>query len=289
VTPYNASELVFLNFTSDVECWFNLRPNTSAGFGANSDHFTLLAQERSTPITIGLNSEPPATITAATTSMTMAGGANTQPTTTASGGRAGADTLSTGAVETGGLSDGAKIGLGIGLGVGLSILIAVAAALLYLRRRDQRHEYSDSKYGDYKLGGDSASTFFPRANPTGHIRNTSSLSAARHIRELNNPQKMDQIQTPGVEGVALASIETSNYGPTSTVNDGTIIGSGPVASRVAVPEVTSLSQHAAMEEWELQQKYIWEPPKPAPQRHELSGLSQPHELDGSNQEQELPA
>ncbi|KAH6844922.1 sulfate transporter family-domain-containing protein [Chaetomium sp. MPI-CAGE-AT-0009] len=43
---YNATVPITLDFTSATPCWFNLRPGTVAGFGANSRYFDLIDEER---------------------------------------------------------------------------------------------------------------------------------------------------------------------------------------------------------------------------------------------------
>ncbi|KAH8600684.1 hypothetical protein B0O99DRAFT_736732 [Bisporella sp. PMI_857] len=42
VHPFNSSALVLLNWTDVDDCYFNLRPNTSTGFGANSPHIKVV-------------------------------------------------------------------------------------------------------------------------------------------------------------------------------------------------------------------------------------------------------
>jgi hypothetical protein len=46
VPGYNATVPILLNYTSATPCWFNLRPGTKPGFGANSPQFNILGEER---------------------------------------------------------------------------------------------------------------------------------------------------------------------------------------------------------------------------------------------------
>ncbi|KAH8683242.1 hypothetical protein BGZ60DRAFT_215130 [Tricladium varicosporioides] len=106
--PYNASELVLLNFDNVASCYFNLRPNTSTGFGANSPTFKYILTQRS-QTTLGV-SEPTGT---------------TAPTSVPPN-------------NNGGLSTGAKAGIGIGVALGVIAIFSMVAFFLWQRRRGGR-------------------------------------------------------------------------------------------------------------------------------------------------------
>ncbi|KAH6684240.1 hypothetical protein B0J14DRAFT_646149 [Halenospora varia] len=112
VQPYNASELVLLNFDSVASCYFNLRPNASAGFGANSPTFKYILTQRS-QTTLG-PSEPTDTSSPTVTA--------TPPTSAPSS-------------DNGGLGTGAKAGIGIGVALGVIAIVGAIAFFLWRRRR----------------------------------------------------------------------------------------------------------------------------------------------------------
>jgi hypothetical protein len=121
VTPYNGSQLVDLIWQGIATCNFDLRPNASAGYGANSPSFTVLPTARAVSTTVGL---PTATSTSTTTSS-----ASSTPTATAS------NTGTAVPFTKSGLSSGAKAGIGVGVAIGVIGLLAAGIAFFFLRRR----------------------------------------------------------------------------------------------------------------------------------------------------------
>ncbi|KAI1267390.1 hypothetical protein F5Y18DRAFT_425233 [Xylariaceae sp. FL1019] len=129
VNPFNSSALIDLDWTgSETPCWFDLRPDTTAGHGANSPHFAYIASER-TSTTVGIptttqNISPSNSAAFPTTSTTSSITSSTAETTQISDSRASSNALSTGAIA------------GIGVGVGLVVIgLAVAAAIVFMRRK----------------------------------------------------------------------------------------------------------------------------------------------------------
>ena len=148
VDAYNASALVDLKFyDSNGLCWFDLRPNSSAGYGDNSPNFQILSEQRATSTTLGL-AQPYAAATSSGGGAT--GTSGTRPTDTA---------------DTGdrGLSVGAKAGIGIGVALGVIGIACLAAAVWYHRRRGKEQgrvreetnaEKESDKYPVFGAGSD---------------------------------------------------------------------------------------------------------------------------------------
>lgn len=130
--PFNGSTLVLLNWTSSTPCYFDLRPDTQAGHGANSDSFTLEVDVKG-QTTAGLE-PPPATSASTTSSTTTSSTATSSSAAGGAGGSAGASSPSTTSSASSGLSAGAAAGIGIGVGL-LVILLAAAAGAWFWRRR----------------------------------------------------------------------------------------------------------------------------------------------------------
>ncbi|KAI1329079.1 hypothetical protein F5Y16DRAFT_367362 [Xylariaceae sp. FL0255] len=130
VNPYNSSALISLNWDGDeTPCYFDLRPNTTAGYGANSNKFAYNSTERSTQTTAGL---PTPTSTTTSASSTSASSASSTAVTTSS---AAAPTQSSHVSSpSNDLSTGAAAGIGIGVGL-VGIGLGTAVAILLLRRR----------------------------------------------------------------------------------------------------------------------------------------------------------
>ncbi|KAL3427191.1 hypothetical protein PVAG01_00700 [Phlyctema vagabunda] len=127
VEPFNATALAYLNFTSATPCYFNLRPNTSVGFGANGEPFTLINTERS-PTTLGLSS----TSSASTATSTSNPSSSTSSAATTS-------------ASSSGLSSGAKIGIGVGVSLGAILLIAAIVGFCCMRRRKNKSGVTDQQ------------------------------------------------------------------------------------------------------------------------------------------------
>ncbi|KAM7215281.1 hypothetical protein V8F06_009332 [Rhypophila decipiens] len=117
---YNSTVPVVLNFTSATPCWFNLRPGTEPGFGANSKSFTIIGQERRSGSRVfGPDVTP---------SITPSGTGGTKPTQTGSGNDS-SDTAQTN-TGSGSLSTGASAGIGVGAAVGALVLASGAFFLV---------------------------------------------------------------------------------------------------------------------------------------------------------------
>jgi hypothetical protein len=147
---YNATFPVVLDLVSAGPCWFNLRPGTVAGFGANSPSFNVLGQERSSgPMVFGPSSTPTAS-TSSTTTITTTSAATTSrtgtsaATTPAPGSESGTSSSVTPtptAVSTangGGLSAAAAAGVGAGVAVGVLAFAGGVFAWFWRRRRRNR-------------------------------------------------------------------------------------------------------------------------------------------------------
>ncbi|CZR60156.1 uncharacterized protein PAC_10052 [Phialocephala subalpina] len=119
VSPFNGSELVQLKCPNISSCYFDLRPNTSYGYGANSPSLNVLATARATPSTVSLPDS-------ASTNASETGSASSDGTP--------GSTPSSYSGSSSGLSTGAKAGIGVGVALGV-ILIAAAAGFFLLRRR----------------------------------------------------------------------------------------------------------------------------------------------------------
>ncbi|KAF8862121.1 hypothetical protein BDZ45DRAFT_723481 [Acephala macrosclerotiorum] len=134
VAPFNGSELVQLQWPNISSCYFDLRPNTSYGYGANSPSLNVLATARATPSTISLPDSAPT---------------NASETGSASSDGTPSSTPSSGSSSSSGLSAGAKAGVGIGVALGV-ILIAAMAGFWLLRRRKAK---STANYGAEETKG----------------------------------------------------------------------------------------------------------------------------------------
>lgn len=131
--PDNATTNVYLNFTDGVSnCWFDLRPNTTAGNGANSDSFTFIDTQRS--------------------QTTVSSGSSTQSSASASSTATGSPSASSPPVKANpvgnnGLSTGAKAGIAIGAAIGGIALIGLAFALLRRRKWRRLNGSSQGMHG----------------------------------------------------------------------------------------------------------------------------------------------
>ncbi|KAK0636133.1 hypothetical protein B0T17DRAFT_503612 [Bombardia bombarda] len=138
---FNGTTQVTLNFTSGTGCWFDLRPGTEPGHGANGKAFNLLGMVRSGGSqTLGpsssLNTAPPSessTSTSATagtpssTTTSSSSSSTTQPT--------GSSTPGSNST-TAGLSSGASAGIGVGVTIG--VIGLAGAVILWLRQRRRK-------------------------------------------------------------------------------------------------------------------------------------------------------
>ncbi|KAK1770176.1 hypothetical protein QBC33DRAFT_603324 [Phialemonium atrogriseum] len=126
--PYNGSTLVLLSFTSSTPCYFNPRPGTVAGQGANGTPFVLVDGQHSQTI-IGLT-EPFTTSTATNTS-------SASPSSSSS---------------SGGLSGGAAAGIGVGVALGV-IALAGGIGFWVWRRRKARKAAAGGSYAGVDMSG----------------------------------------------------------------------------------------------------------------------------------------
>ena len=119
MTPYNGSQLVQLVWAGVSSCNFDLRPNNTAGSGANSPNFIVLPTARVAPTTVGLGT--PASTSSGAAATTGAGDSSTSDSGTS-------------IPPSSGLSNGAKAGIGVGVAV-VAIAIIVGLAFFFLRRQ----------------------------------------------------------------------------------------------------------------------------------------------------------
>ncbi|KAM7191513.1 hypothetical protein V8F33_008864 [Rhypophila sp. PSN 637] len=110
---YNSTVPIVLNFTSATPCWFNLRPGTEPGFGANSKSFTIIGQERRSGSRVF---GPDVTPTSTTPDSSDTAQANT---------------------GSGSLSRGASAGIGVGAAVG-ALVLAGGLFFWWRRKRSRR-------------------------------------------------------------------------------------------------------------------------------------------------------
>lgn len=131
MSPFNGSELVQLKWPNISSCYFDLRPNTSYGYGANSPSLNVLATAGATPSTISLPDS-------ASTNASETGSASSDgtPSSTPSSGS------NSGSSSSSGLSTGAKAGIGVGVALGV-ILIAAVAGFWLLRMRKAKSAAND--------------------------------------------------------------------------------------------------------------------------------------------------
>ncbi|KAK3312700.1 hypothetical protein B0H66DRAFT_595235 [Apodospora peruviana] len=138
---YNATVPYVLNFTSATPCWFNLRPGTLPGFGANSESFTIIGQERGSgsrvfgPDSTPSASPPPFTTGSSTSSSSSTGtGTADQASQTAPG--------QSPASQTGDPKSGLSTGAAAGIGVSAAIVVMglVVGAFMWSRKRKRMDE-----------------------------------------------------------------------------------------------------------------------------------------------------
>ncbi|KAH6631201.1 hypothetical protein B0J18DRAFT_124706 [Chaetomium sp. MPI-SDFR-AT-0129] len=148
---YNVTVPVTLNFTSLTPCWFNLRPGTTGGFGANSPTFNIVGEERKTGSQVfgpAISSSVAATTTTAhtrpptTTSTSVYGIADAETSPTTKESPAGSSIDSTPSLSPTGSHDGgggAGLGsagaAGIGAGVAGGILLAACGVFAWFWKK----------------------------------------------------------------------------------------------------------------------------------------------------------
>ncbi len=131
VDGFNGSKAIQLDWTGDDSpCWFNMRPNMSAGYGSNSDQWIYKPSQRAQT-----------TLGAADLSTTSSASAPTSSTTTTSV----PQPTTTDAAASAGLSVGAQAGIGIAAGV-VGVGLGVLGAIMWLRRHKRRKQAGDSAY-----------------------------------------------------------------------------------------------------------------------------------------------
>ncbi|RYP10761.1 hypothetical protein DL764_000457 [Monosporascus ibericus] len=142
VEPFNGSHAIQLAWTDDGSpCWFNLRPNTSAGYGSNSVQWNYELSQRSLT-TLGPEllsttaSESSSTTPSSTTSLVATGPATVLT-------PAGTDAPSSSPAASTGLGTGAQAGIGIGIGLG-GLGLGAVGAVWFMRRRKTATAVSDS-------------------------------------------------------------------------------------------------------------------------------------------------
>jgi uncharacterized protein HemX len=117
--------MVPLHFTSDTNCWFNLRPGTEPGHGANSPTFGMVNTRR--PASSSESS------TTTTSSPTPSPTSAISPT---------ADSTQTPVVsdppKSGELSSGAAAGVGVGVSLGALVVLGAAGFFLWRKRKARR-------------------------------------------------------------------------------------------------------------------------------------------------------
>ena len=131
VEPFNGSKALLLDWTDDgPPCWFNLRPNTSAGHGSNSEQWGYEFTQRS-QTTLGADFPSPSE-SASPESTT-----NTASTPLVPGDTEGDSDTEISPATKSSLSPGVQAGIGVAAGV-TGIGLGVLAAVMYMRRRKKQ-------------------------------------------------------------------------------------------------------------------------------------------------------
>ncbi|KAM0816154.1 hypothetical protein AB5N19_01955 [Seiridium cardinale] len=132
-SPYNATALITLSFTTGSQCWFNMRSEASndAEWGFNSANWNYKIDSVN-ETTVGLSTIS-ATLSPTTTSSTSS--ATTTLTTSST---SNSSTPTTTSEASSGLSVGAQAGIGVGVGIaGLVAIVAIIALVIRRRKRQQ--------------------------------------------------------------------------------------------------------------------------------------------------------
>lgn len=148
---FNATVPIVLNFTSATPCWFNLRPGTLPGFGANSPPFNIIGQERGSGSRVF---GPSLTPTISPPPFTTSGSKGEAPTGDPAApvtGSAGDSTTSPAPTPEnstggGGLSAAAAAGVGVGVAVGVLVLGVGAFVWFWKTRRSRATQNASSEY-----------------------------------------------------------------------------------------------------------------------------------------------
>ncbi|KAF7897130.1 hypothetical protein EAF00_005358 [Botryotinia globosa] len=152
VTAFNGSAPINWRWLGGSPCWFDLKPNASNGYGANSEHFIVNQNQRASPTTLGLplptdsSTSTTSTSTSISTTTSDSSDATTtaipNPTTSSTSKSASASSsptqtgLPTDSTPTTGLSGGAKAGIGIGIAI--VALLALAAGFFFWRKKQAK-------------------------------------------------------------------------------------------------------------------------------------------------------
>lgn len=204
VEPFNGSKTMILDWTDDgPPCWFNLRPNTSTGYGSNSNSWNYEFTQRS-HVTLGADITSTTTSTTTsepTSSVTSLSLLPANPDVTDTPTSSNSDPSSSSSNT--GLSAGAQAGIGVAAGI-VGIGFGVLGAVLWVRKRKKQKTVGDSAYAGmpahcydgygskgYSSGGPSlpASEYFPPPMPNySEMENTArppELDAHRPPAELS--------------------------------------------------------------------------------------------------------
>ncbi|KAM7221186.1 hypothetical protein V8F06_003361 [Rhypophila decipiens] len=129
---YNGTQAVKIDFTSEGNCWWNLRRIFDSPDGANGRPFKVISVEREGgPRTISPSTLSTSTTTTISSASTTPTGL-TNPTNQPSNESVPQNTITDSTSGSGGLSTGAAAGIGVG--VGLVVLILLIAGVILLRR-----------------------------------------------------------------------------------------------------------------------------------------------------------
>jgi hypothetical protein len=172
-----------------TSCYFDLRPNNSAGDSTNSNYIRVLSQARPTPIIVGLNQNSTTIPVEPTNTVTI-----------------------TAVPSSDRMSSGTKIGIGVGLTLGVvMIAAAVLAAFLLRRRRKVKNQATfqilnvDGDSGKSEWGNEPYGKFVPMQpiptemqakNPPGQVHEAHELPSDTTF-ELDNERAIGELSTEG--------------------------------------------------------------------------------------------
>ncbi|KAK4184323.1 hypothetical protein QBC35DRAFT_477375 [Podospora australis] len=159
---FNGSLPVRLNFTSGLPCWFNLRPGTQLGFGANSVPITIIGVERASGSQVfgpnnptpELGSGPSRSTTGDGTTSATSSASTSAPTDAAAATGTSVDSSSSSSSSSdkpgatgGGLGGGQSAGIVIGAIVG--VLLIAGGLFWWWRRRRTAKKQALQLHNDY--------------------------------------------------------------------------------------------------------------------------------------------